>query len=426
MEVAQGSTTESPMVGLRKELEALPQDPVSRAHPRNWTFRAKRALDFIGHARPHHARFWRRVNPFPKPFRHCTFRTEDGVQIAAWIASGTKPGGAGGANGPTAPFGLVIVPGMFSTKDDTVHKRRAIHMHRNWKVPVIVIDQRAFGESTGIATAGWKEALDVHAAAKFLAEESGVDRIGVLAESLGGAASLNALAHDSRSGTDLFSGGLLLFSAFVDTRDAVHYITAEPPKDHPFYAAWQSFRRLLLFRSMGGYQSFEEYLDDAARVNGLRDVEELYDLANPKWKVGMWHQPVLLVHAADDPVVPVRHARRMERYARGYDDIQVIVTQWGGHTAFEAMDPWWFWEVTRRFFGTVNGVELANLAGGGRREIRPAPVTPKKGAARPKRAAKNAKTHKPRAPRGRAARATGKGATDKGTATRREKKAKTE
>jgi hypothetical protein len=159
-----------------------------------------------------------------------------------------------------------------------------------------------------------------------------------------------------------------LFSAFVDARDAVHYITAEPPKDHPFYAPWQNFRRLLFFRSMGGYHSFEEYLEDAARVNGLRTVEELYDLANPKWKVGMWHQPVLLVHATDDPVVPVRHARRMERYARGYDHIQVIVTQWGGHTAFEAMDPWWFWEVMRRFFGTVNGVELPNLAGGKARD----------------------------------------------------------
>lgn len=354
---------------LRDQLNALPQDPVSRTHPRAWAFRTKRVMDFVGHARPHHARFFRRINPYPKPFRHVTFRTEDGVQIAAWMADGKDrrsrtTGAEAVRSGP--PLGLVIVPGMFSTKDDTVHKRRAIHIHRHWKIPVIVIDQRAFGESTGIATAGWKEALDVHGAARLLSEASGAKRIGILAESLGAAATLNALAHDSRSGADLLTGGVLTWSAFVDARDAVHYITAEPPKDHPFRAAWESFRRLLLFRSMGGYESFEAYLEDAARVNGLESVEELFDLANPKWKVGMMHQPALLVHSMDDPVVPVRHARRMERYARNHPHIQVIITSWGQHTAFEAMDPWWFWEVVRRFFGTVAGIELPNLTGDGR------------------------------------------------------------
>lgn len=346
---------------FRQSLERLPQDPVGPNHLRAIAFRTKRVLDFVGHARPHHARFFRKVNPYPKPFEHVTFRTEDGVQIASWLAGHKQHGGQSDAQ-DAPPFGLVIVPGMFSTKDDTVHKRRAIHIHRHWGIPVICIDQRAFGESTGIATAGWKEGLDVHGAAKVLQERTGAKRIGVLAESMGGAAALNALAHDSRTGSNLLTGGVLTYSAFVDARDAVEYITAEPPRDHPFYAAWASFRRLLMFRSMGGYASFEEYLTDAARVNGLEDLDELLDLANPKWKVAMMHQPTLMVHAIDDPVVPVRHARRMERYAREHDHIQVIITTWGGHTGFESIDPWWFWEVTRRFFEEVNGIDLSNLA----------------------------------------------------------------
>jgi pimeloyl-ACP methyl ester carboxylesterase len=349
---------------LRKELEELPQDPVGREHPRNWLFRIKRTADFIGHARPHWARFFRKINPYPTPFRHETFRTEDGVTIAAW-------------RGPAHPgvrphWGLVIVPGMFSTKDDTSHKRRAIRIWRHWKIPVLCLDMRAFGESTGIATAGWKEALDVHAAVRHLAEREGLSRIAVLAESMGGAAALNALAHDSQTGADLMSGGVLCFSAFVDARDAVEYISARPPEDDPFAVPWSGFRRLLRVKSMGAYERFDEFLDDVARVNGLSGLDELLDLANPKWKVGMMRQPTLLVHAADDPVVPVRHARRMERYAREQAHIQALVTTWGTHTAFEAMDPWWYWEVVRRFFGHVNGVDLPNLHLARRRTDEPA------------------------------------------------------
>lgn len=338
---------------LRERLEALPQTPVPRAHPRNWVFRVKRGLDFIGHIRIDSARFFARHNPYPKPFKHLVIPLDSGVEIAAWL-------------GPQHPirsdWGLVVVPGLFSTKDDTVHKRRAIRIWRQWRIPVLAMDMRGFGESTGISTAGWKEADDVHAAARTLVAQAGVKRVAILAESMGGAAALNALAYDGESGANLLSGGVLCWSPFVDARDAVGYVSERPPRDHPFFPSWEGFRRLLRFKSMGGYDRFDEYLEDAARVHGLSGFSELADLSNPKWKVPMMRQPTLLVHATDDPVVPVRHARRMERYAEGHPHIQTLVTNWGGHTGFEPMDPTWFWEVMRRFYGEVNGVELPNLA----------------------------------------------------------------
>lgn len=339
---------------LRQELEKIPQHPVGPGHPRTWLFRAKRMADFLGHVRYTSAQFFARLNPYPKPFRHVHFRTEDGVQIAGWL----------GPQHRTSPstWGLVLVPGMFATKDDSAHKRRAIQIHRHWRIPVLAIDLRAFGESTGIATAGWKEALDITGAARFLAEETGVKRVAVLAESLAGAAALNALARDAETGTDLLSAGVLCYSAFVDAKDAVAYISAKPPKGDPFLSSWGGFRRLLRAKSMGAYDRFDELLDDVARVNGLAGVDELYELANPKWKVPLIRQPVLLVHATDDPVVPVRHAHRMERYAVGRPHIQTLIVGWGGHTQFEPLDPFWYWEVTRRFFGAANGMELPNLA----------------------------------------------------------------
>ncbi len=360
-----GSLSESlkhPMRALRRDLERLPQNPVARAHPRNWVFRFKRGMDLIGHARPQAARFFRRMNPYPKPFRHKWLRTRDGVHIAAWYGPQETPA----TDGSPAAFGLVIVPGMFSTKDDSVHKRRALRAWKAWNVPVIIIDQRAFGESKGIGTGGWKEAYDVEAAAKFLRDHANVKRVSVLAESLGGAAALNATAlhmeDDNVEPAQVLDGGVVCWSAFVDVLDAVHYISTKPPLGDPFMPQWQGFRRMLRYRSMGGYDSFLEYMDDAARVNGLAGFEELASRANPKIRVPHMDHPVLLVHATNDPVVPVRHARRMERYARDHPNIQVITTNWGAHTGFEAMDPWWYWEVLCRFYGTLNGVDLINPA----------------------------------------------------------------
>lgn len=359
---------------LRRELEQLPQRPVTKDALRNWWFRTRRTLDFLVHVKFHVARAWARLDPYPQPFRHLFFRTEDGVPIAAWLGPQHKDA--------PSDWGLVLVPGMFATKDDAAHKSRAIRLWKNWKVPVIAIDMRAFGESAGIATAGWKEALDVHGAAALLAKQTGVKRVAVIAESMGGAAAINALAHDTQGRTFLMSGGVLCFSAFMDARDAVSYISTRPPKGHPFTPAWDGFRKLLRMKSEGQYEAFDEFLDDAARVNGLRGLDELLDLANPKWKVPLLGQPVLCVHSTDDPVVPVRHARRMERYAEGHPNVQVIVTNWGGHTGFEPLDPWWFWEVCRRFFGRVNGVELPNLAASQPKPIEAHAVKPEEAAAR--------------------------------------------
>jgi len=339
---------------LRDEMAALPASPRSPKDPRNWWVIAKRMADFMAHSTLPRSRFLARLNPYPKPFRHVRFRTDDGVRIAAWLGPQhrTSP----------SPWGLIIVPGMFGTKDDTVHKRRAIQIHRHWRIPVMAIDLRAFGESTGIATAGWKEAMDIHAAARYFVQETGIRRVAVVAESMGGAAALNALALDSQAGTNLLTGGVLVWSAFVDARDAVAYISEKPPKGHPFASAWGGFRRLLSVRSMGAYLRFDEYLEDVARVNGLKGQEELYDLANPKWKVPLMRGPALLVHAVDDPVVPVRHARRMERYAEGHPNIQTLIVTWGSHTMFEVLDRAWYWEVMRRYLGAVNEVELESLA----------------------------------------------------------------
>lgn len=339
---------------LRRELEDIPQHPALAVHPRRWMGRLKRGADFWGHNAVDRARFFARINPYPRPFTHVWFHAEDGVRLAGWL----------GPRRPTRPtdWGLVVVPGLFSTKDDTVHKSRAIRMWRHWRVPVLAIDLRGFGESMGINTAGWKEALDVRAAAEYLRSRCGVRRVAVLAESLGGAATLNAAGQAGKEGDDLFDGGIITWSAFVDARDAVEYINTRPSPDHPFAASWGAFQHLLGMKTMGGYEQFTEYLDDAARTHGLSGLQELYDIARPKHRVRDITAPTLIVHAVDDPVIPVRHARRMERYAE-QDNVQVLVVPWGGHTSFEARDPRWYWKVATSWYGKANGASLVRPRG---------------------------------------------------------------
>jgi predicted alpha/beta-fold hydrolase len=338
---------------LWDELDAIPNHPSALSHPRHWIFRVRRGLDFIGHVRFRPSRMIAQMRPYPAPFRHVGIPSDGGVTIAGWL----------GPQHRTSPseWGIILVPGLFSTKDDTAHRSRAIHMWKHWRIPLLAMDLRGFGESGGISTGGWKEGQDIFAAARFLREETGVQRVAVVAESLGGAAALNALAQDGREPDPLLTGGVLCWSPFMDARDAVTHISEKPAAGHPFEAAFSGFRRLLRMKSMGSYERFDDYLDDAARVHGLSGVDELYERASPKSQVATMRGPTLIVHASDDPIVPVRHARRMERYAIG-DNIHLLLTGWGGHTGFEPMEPNWYWEVTRRFFGRINGQDLPNLA----------------------------------------------------------------
>ncbi|HET6398541.1 MAG TPA: alpha/beta hydrolase [Candidatus Thermoplasmatota archaeon] len=340
---------------LWEELEAIPHHPSPLSQPRTAIFRLRRGLDFIAHVRFRPSRAIAHLRPYPPPFRHVEVPSEGGVTIAGWLGPQhrTSP----------SPWGIILVPGLFSTKDDSAHRGRAIKMWQHWRIPLMAIDLRGFGESGGINSAGWKEGHDVLACARFLAAETGVKRVAVVAESLGGAAALNALALDGEETFPLLTAGVLCWSPFMDARDAVTYISEKPPLGHAFESAFLGFRRLLRIKSHGMYERFDAFLDDAARVYGLSGFEELCERASPKAKVATMRGPALIVHASDDPIVPVRHARRMERYATGRDNIHLLLTDWGGHTGFEPMEPQWYWELTSRYFGRLNGVRLQNLAG---------------------------------------------------------------
>jgi fermentation-respiration switch protein FrsA (DUF1100 family) len=60
--------------------------------------------------------------------------------------------------------------------------------------------------------------------------------------------------------------------------------------------------------------------------------------------------PVLVLHAEDDEVVPVEHARMLEQAAADNDNVRVWIVPGGGHAAFDAIDRDWTYAVYRAFF----------------------------------------------------------------------------
>lgn len=168
------------------DLRRIPQRPRKVFNLRHLIVIAKRLFDLFGNRPTRFGRFLSRVNPYPYPFRRVTIRSFDGTRIAGWL--GLQP---------MRRPGIVLVPGLFSSKDDTSQRRKALKMWRKWNYNVLVIDMRGFGQSEQVpSTPGWKEAEDVIAAARFLYSFNPVSRVGVMGESMGATASLLAAAQE--------------------------------------------------------------------------------------------------------------------------------------------------------------------------------------------------------------------------------------
>ncbi len=168
------------------DLRRIPQRPRKVFNVRHLLVLTRRLVDLFGNRPTRFGRLWSRVNRYPYPFRRVSFTSFDGTRIAGWLALQ-----------PTRRPGVVVVPGLFSSKDDSQQRRKALKFWRRWSYNVLVIDMRGFGQSEDAPnTPGWKEAEDVLAAARFLDAFNAVDRVAVTGESLGGTAALLAAAQE--------------------------------------------------------------------------------------------------------------------------------------------------------------------------------------------------------------------------------------
>lgn len=314
-------------------LASIPFDaPRARTYRDAWDD-LKMGMDFIAHNLPKAHTLLVRLNPYPKPWRAVTLETPDGARLSAWH-------GPGRADGPS----VVMVPGTFQTKDDTPRKRRALDLWRRLGAHVLILDQRGFGGShESLGTGGYLEARDVHLAADWLRRESGAPRVTAWGESLGGAVCLlSACLPDASRRLDR----VVAWSPFSDLADAALAGSADTPRGRTLLG--RTYRWLLRHRTGNAVHDFHSFLRFRAAELGM-PADELIRRGSPIHHLARLGVPASVFHAADDPVVPVDHARRLlDSTASCASPLDVTILPRGAHLGFDRTAPAWYREVTAR------------------------------------------------------------------------------
>jgi pimeloyl-ACP methyl ester carboxylesterase len=126
------------------------------------------------------------------------------------------------------------------------------------------------------------------------------------------------------------------------------------PPSHPAYLINLGFWAMLTSRTRGArWAGIEDFTGPIERISAPYygvDSEELWRRASAKEWIDSARVPVLVLHPEDDNVIPVEHARMLERAAARNERVRIWVLPGGGHGAIDAVDGPWFYAVVRGFF----------------------------------------------------------------------------
>lgn len=214
-------------------------------------------------------------------YEDVTLITSDGLKISGWYLPGIKPDA------------IVIVHGIWANKQAILP---AAVMLSEVGYHILMIDLRGHGLSEGEKLSyGYYEALDVQASVDYLLVQPGVEKVGLMGYSLGGAAVVRATAVDERI------QALVVESSFSSLSDAVD----DSFSRHTGLPSWP-FAPLLV--------------KAAEKELGLTvdQVDSTHALAT------MSPRPVLIIHGSDDDLFPVRHAYKMYEMAQEPKDLWII------------------------------------------------------------------------------------------------------
>lgn len=185
---------------------------------------------------------------------------------------------------------------------------------------------------------------DIAAVIRHLVEVEGLDRIAVVGFSLGGNMVLKMAGEAKDAVRDVLMG-IAAVSAAVDLSASAARL--EEPRNR-FYQ-WRfvrSLRQRLLRKDrlfpgrfeverLRGLKTIRDY-DEAyiAPLYGFRDAEDYYERASARHAIPHISVPTLLVHAADDPFIPL--TKRVRDAAATNPLIRIAETSRGGHVGFVA------------------------------------------------------------------------------------------
>ena len=268
---------------------------------------------------------------------------------------------------PRAAPAVVVVHGVAGSSDDAYVVRAARALaHRGYHV--LRINQRGSGRGHGKAAHLYHAGLgdDVGIVCRFLEARDDVTGVGVLGFSLGGHTSL---AHAAAVGADV--GKLKAVASISSPVDlAASMLAFDRARTTParFYERKMLAGLVAAARALGARAPFSDAELAAVadirqfdalvtcRCHGFADVDEYYAKSSVLPKLGAIHVPTLVIHAEDDPIVPVGPLQ--EALGRGRTSgalhggaVDVVILPRGGHVGFVGSLP--------QLWGATAAVELA-------------------------------------------------------------------
>lgn len=203
-------------------------------------------------------------------YEEVSFSARDGVRLAGRLTSAAPHG-----KGERAV--VVFCAGMFGSMDGDTD---LLPIFIEAGLDVLQFDWRAHGLSEGEQSSlGLREVLDAQGALDWL-DARGIRRIGLMGFSFGGSVALRAAALDGRAACTGCDGGFVHLTHAAEGLLAERVGTRWASMLRPFVGLVVMFAGLRL----GGSPRLAEPLDSAGRIAP---------------------RPVLLIHGAEDPIVPV-------------------------------------------------------------------------------------------------------------------------
>jgi hypothetical protein len=299
--------------------------------------------------------------PYPEEFEDLTLESFDGTPLSAVVGIHK--------DGRKRP-GLVISHGLMSSKNDPGIQELFLTAYAGWGFNVLAVDLRNFGKSQSLSntpsTAGWKEGEDLLASAKFLGEMPEVSSVGITGFSMGAGSTMRA-AYSAKEYPYL-TGGAIAWNGYSDARRQLDYLDTKPPVTDPFYPAYWSFVGAQKLRKNDMKQyiddpeikafldqpfkefNFKNYVEKIAAPHYGVTADEIFSNASSREYLADIEVPLLIIHAADDPICPPTEMDELIEPANQNPNVNVWMLWTGNHCAFRWYDRNWYETVLRDFF----------------------------------------------------------------------------
>jgi pimeloyl-ACP methyl ester carboxylesterase len=324
---------------------ALPSHPRSLSGPSNWLNGVLLFADYLASVPPRMTRLTSGLRKYPPDFRKVEFPSLDGTRLVGWFGESPRA-----KEGPQP--GLLLIPGLFTSKDNNRIRARSVKILRDWGFHILTLDLRGIGESERVySTPGLKEAEDIVASLAWFRSHANVRPLHLYTESLAAGAALVAVGREGQAGRALVDGRVLSVSPFGDPRPIVQRFSGPGDwKQDRELAGAKAFFRFVLRLSGSGESEFDEYVANGAKHYGI-GLDEMYRASTPNLLLPHARSQTLVLHSEDDTLVPVDEVRRLEEKVRGNPDVAVMVLPWGNHCLYEMADPDWYWAALAHYFG---------------------------------------------------------------------------